>query len=80
MTGVEESTGTKAGPCTEESPCTKVCALDGATGWCLGCGRTGPEIAAWRAMDAAGHRALKALLPARLRQIGGRALSAADQG
>ncbi|MDG5488285.1 DUF1289 domain-containing protein [Sphingomonas sp. BGYR3] len=30
------------------SPCTGICRLDPATGWCLGCGRTGQEIAAWR--------------------------------
>ncbi|WP_331289082.1 MULTISPECIES: DUF1289 domain-containing protein [Methylobacteriaceae] len=25
-----------------------VCQWDGRTGWCLGCGRTVPEIRAWR--------------------------------
>lgn len=29
------------------SPCIKVCAIDGTTGWCLGCGRTLQEIAEW---------------------------------
>jgi predicted Fe-S protein YdhL (DUF1289 family) len=30
-----------------ESPCTKVCAVDGASGLCVGCLRTLAEIAAW---------------------------------
>jgi predicted Fe-S protein YdhL (DUF1289 family) len=34
-----------------ESPCTKVCALD-TQGFCLGCLRTGDEIARWRSMSA----------------------------
>ena len=49
-----------------ESPCTRVCQLDDATGWCLGCGRTGAEIAGWLAMSTAERIALKAALPARL--------------
>ncbi|KQR68842.1 hypothetical protein ASG25_11905 [Rhizobium sp. Leaf384] len=30
-----------------ESPCTSVCSIDIATGFCRGCGRTGDEIASW---------------------------------
>lgn len=29
------------------SPCKKVCAVDGQTGLCLGCGRTLREIGKW---------------------------------
>ena len=29
------------------TPCKKVCAVDGQTGLCLGCGRTLREIGAW---------------------------------
>ena len=29
------------------SPCTSVCTIDPATGWCAGCLRTIDEIAAW---------------------------------
>ena len=29
------------------SPCKKVCAVDGKTGLCLGCGRTLKEIGSW---------------------------------
>jgi predicted Fe-S protein YdhL (DUF1289 family) len=34
----------------QHSPCVGVCNLDDATGWCLGCGRSGDEIARWIAM------------------------------
>jgi hypothetical protein len=34
-----------------ESPCTGVCALDN-DGYCLGCRRTGAEIAAWMTLSA----------------------------
>lgn len=29
------------------TPCVKVCAVDGASGLCVGCLRTLPEIAGW---------------------------------
>ncbi len=29
------------------TPCVKVCAVDGASGYCLGCRRTLAEIAGW---------------------------------
>ncbi len=51
------------------SPCTKVCTLDVATGFCLGCGRTGAEIAGWLGMSAEARIALKAVLPDRLAEI-----------
>jgi uncharacterized protein len=55
-----------------QSPCTKVCVLDTATGWCLGCGRTGAEIAAWPTMTAAARIALRQRLPVRLSRFAGR--------
>lgn len=33
------------------SPCVSVCQLDEGSGLCLGCYRTGAEIAAWRSMS-----------------------------
>lgn len=47
------------------SPCTGVCRMDGASGWCLGCARNIDEIAAWSTLDDAGKRAVWLLLPAR---------------
>lgn len=39
------------------SPCTSICRIAPATGWCEGCFRTLDEIAAWGAMGE-GARAL----------------------
>jgi len=36
-----------------ESPCNRVCALDPASGRCLGCGRSLDEIARWTQMTDA---------------------------
>ncbi|MEZ5998284.1 MAG: DUF1289 domain-containing protein [Hyphomonas sp.] len=58
-----------------KSPCIKVCAVDGATGWCLGCGRTLKEIAGWVSMGESGRDAVLSLLPdriARLEELGKR--------
>ena len=38
------------------SPCTSVCAIDPASGWCAGCLRTLDEIAAWGSLDDAAKR------------------------
>lgn len=51
---------------TVESPCTKICTIDPSSGYCLGCGRTGNEIANWLAYTADGRRRIMAALPARL--------------
>lgn len=47
------------------SPCTKVCRIDPATGWCLGCRRTLEEIADWAMLSARGKRAILAKLETR---------------
>ncbi|WBO22169.1 DUF1289 domain-containing protein [Sphingomonas abietis] len=51
------------------SPCTQVCAIDAATGWCRGCGRSLQEIGDWLAADDATQRAIVARLPDRLRRL-----------
>lgn len=53
----------------KDDPCTGVCQWDGRTGWCLGCGRTVPEIRAWRKMTPYRKTALARELPRRVRQI-----------
>ncbi len=35
------------------SPCTSVCRMDDASGWCQGCLRTLDEIACWSLLDDA---------------------------
>ncbi len=48
-----------------ESPCVKVCVLHPESGLCIGCLRTGAEIAAWSTMTPAARRAVMAALPDR---------------
>lgn len=48
-----------------ESPCTKICQIHPGAGLCVGCLRTGAEIAGWSAMTPEARRALMAELPAR---------------
>lgn len=52
------------------SPCTGVCRLDVATGFCLGCARTGDEIARWSAAPDAWRARVWAALPARCDALG----------
>ena len=52
-----------------ETPCVQVCVLDPRSGFCIGCGRTGDEIAAWRALSPLARRAVMAGLPERLKSM-----------
>jgi predicted Fe-S protein YdhL (DUF1289 family) len=47
------------------TPCVKVCAVDGTTGFCLGCRRTLPEIAGWARLSDEERAAIMAALPQR---------------
>lgn len=51
------------------SPCIKVCAVDGETGWCLGCGRTLSEIGGWVKLGEDGRSKVDAELPARIDKL-----------
>ncbi len=48
-----------------DSPCVKLCALHPAEGICVGCYRTGAEIAAWSKMSPQERRDLMETLPER---------------
>ncbi|MBO0903999.1 DUF1289 domain-containing protein [Jiella sonneratiae] len=48
-----------------ETPCTKICTVDPATGLCLGCARTIAEIAGWAGFEASERRRIMAGLAAR---------------
>lgn len=48
------------------SPCNKTCVIDPRRGICIGCGRTGEEIAGWLGFTEAERLALMDLLPGRL--------------
>ena len=52
------------------SPCTKVCAVDGVSGLCLGCGRTLDEIAKWGTLSEAERLAIMATLAERMKAKG----------
>ncbi len=47
------------------TPCVKVCAVDGASGYCLGCRRTLSEIAGWSRMTDVERAAIMTALPER---------------
>ncbi len=51
------------------SPCVGVCQIDQATGWCLGCGRTGNEIGRWLSMSDDERLTLWGELPGRLDRL-----------
>jgi predicted Fe-S protein YdhL (DUF1289 family) len=48
------------------TPCIKVCAVDGRTNQCIGCGRTLREIAAWGSLTEPERKMIMRDLPARL--------------
>jgi predicted Fe-S protein YdhL (DUF1289 family) len=52
------------------TPCIGVCRLDEASGQCLGCARTGEEIAAWAEAGGAYKQAVWQALPLRRERLG----------
>ncbi|WP_340107126.1 DUF1289 domain-containing protein [Pikeienuella sp. HZG-20] len=48
-----------------DSPCVKICVIHPESGFCIGCYRTGDEIAAWSGMTPAARRVVMEELPAR---------------
>lgn len=63
------TTTARTGPVT--SPCTSVCRMDPASGWCVGCLRTIDEIASWSTMDDEARREVWQRLVQRREQVGG---------
>lgn len=55
---------------TIETPCTRICRLDETGALCLGCGRTGAEIAGWGTYPPDLRRSIMAALPQRLARHG----------
>ena len=55
-----------------ESPCVKVCILQPETRICLGCFRTGDEIAAWSRLSPEARSTIMAELPERAKKLPGR--------
>lgn len=52
------------------SPCVGVCRIDRDTGYCIGCARTGAEIAGWRDAAPAAREAVWTALPGRFDALG----------
>ena len=52
-----------------------VCLLDEQSGLCVGCGRSGDEIASWAGMTPGQRRAIMEVLPERLERLDWRAQS-----
>jgi predicted Fe-S protein YdhL (DUF1289 family) len=52
-----------------ETPCVNICLLDETSGLCVGCGRTGDEIARWVEMTPAQRSAIMAVLHERLERL-----------
>ncbi|MEO0330046.1 MAG: DUF1289 domain-containing protein, partial [Pseudomonadota bacterium] len=52
------------------SPCTGICKLDDTSGWCLGCGRSGDEIAEWGMQAEIWRDRVWTQIPERLSQLG----------
>lgn len=48
-----------------DSPCVKICVIHPQVKICIGCNRTGDEIAAWSRLSAEARSAIMAELPAR---------------
>ena len=52
-----------------ESPCIKVCVVDPASGFCIGCGRTREEIARWIDISVRERRRVMRALPERISSL-----------
>ena len=49
------------------TPCVKLCVVDPISSYCIGCGRTTAEIAAWSGMSETKRTTIIGVLEARLR-------------
>jgi len=56
-----------------ESPCTKICVIEAASGLCVGCGRSLVEIEDWTGFSDQERAKVMADLPRRLVVLQGRA-------
>ena len=52
------------------SPCVGICRIDEASGYCLGCARTGDEIAVWKQASESERQAVWDALPERFDALG----------
>ena len=52
-----------------QSPCIKLCVLEPDSGYCIGCGRTGNEIASWMSLSPQEREAVVSQLDHRLANL-----------
>lgn len=52
-----------------ETPCIQVCVVDPISGYCIGCGRTGDEVAGWIGYSPDERRRIMSGLPERLKHM-----------
>jgi uncharacterized protein len=52
-----------------ESPCVRICVIHPGAGLCVGCFRTGDEIAGWSRMTPEKRREIMAELPSREKRL-----------
>jgi uncharacterized protein len=52
-----------------ETPCVNICVLDDRSELCVGCGRSGTEIARWVDMTSEQRRTIMKALPERLERM-----------
>ncbi len=62
-----------------ESPCVQICVIDPQSKHCIGCGRTGSEIARWSSITTTERAEITALLPERLQKMSKRPRSHASR-
>ena len=55
------------------TPCVKICVIDHVTGYCIGCGRTGAEIANWPFMPEPERVTVMETLAERMKGMSSRA-------
>ncbi|HAF80427.1 MAG TPA: DUF1289 domain-containing protein [Brevundimonas sp.] len=59
-----------------KTPCIDICVFDSTTGWCVGCGRTRPEVAQWRKLTPFRRKAVERELPRRMAALGAKSATA----
>ena len=52
-----------------QSPCIKLCVVEPDSGYCMGCGRTGDEIASWISLSPQEREAVTEQLDQRLANL-----------
>ena len=60
------------------SPCISICRFDGRTGWCVGCGRTLPECAAWKRAKPFVLQRIARDLPRRVKALAARGIAVGE--